>query len=711
MAHDEATNGESVANAFTAAESLGFKLFFSFDYAGNGPWLQSEVISMLKKYSSSSAHFQHDGKPFVSTFEGPGNADDWVAIKSETGCFFVPDWSSIGAKPALQLAGGVADGLFSWAAWPAGLRRMDTYVDASYLQYLEEAGGKPYMMPVSPWFYTNMPGYDKNWGWHSDDLWYDRWVQVGYIEPEWVQIISWNDYGESHYIGPLNDKAYVAFLTGKAPYNYVRGMPHDGWRLQLPYVIDQYKNGKASVTEESLVIWYRKQPRLACDSGGTTGNTASQLQLEYHATTIFEDRIFFSALLGSNATVTVSIYGLEFDASWESEPDGGVGIYHGSFGFNAHLYGDVIVTVSRKSSDFITVKGTPITTTCDNGLTNFNAWVGSGTSSRSISAVSPKLSLSEQLCIAGSGAGNFAGLCEFTCKYGYCPVGACYCTAMGAQKKLPKATGDKGYPANGDANYGGLCDFSCNYGFCPKTACSSVERPAYIPTSSPFAPPVCVRGVGWGNLAGLCSFACAYGYCPVLSCTCYETGALIVPPDPDNTKGVPVTDDSDEYLLLKGLCNFACSRDYCPVGACEVASDSNDDDDDDNDNDTSDYAQVIIDSSIWEEVNPAVSCGEDCILVLPPFTLPSPSVVTFDGGYPTTLNVAWETPTVTTLPDGEVKATTTITHILQTTVIPVPHSEYQASFFPLVLYSTSRTNFRIASYCYRTLIMAGDGAH
>lgn len=669
MAHGEATNEKSVADAFTVAESLGFKLFFSFDYAGNGAWPKAEVISLLQKYSSSSAHYRHNGQAFVSTFEGPANANDWVSIKSETGCFFVPDWSSVGAKPALELAGGVADGLFSWAAWPWGSQRMNTYVDASYLQYLGAAGGKPYMMPVSPWFYTNMPGYDKNWAWHSDDLWYDRWIEVDYIQPEWVEIISWNDYGESHYIGPLNDKAYVAFTTGKAPYNYVRDMPHDGWRLQLPYVIDQYKNGKASVAEESLVVWYRKQSRLACDGGGTTGNTASQLQIEYDASSVFEDKIFFSALLGSNATVEVTIDGLKFYASWESEPDGGVGIYHGSLAFNLHLFGDVTVAVVRHLV-VVKVEGTPITTTCDNGLANFNAWVGSATSGSSISAVSPKLSLSDQVCIAGSGAVNFAGLCAFTCRYGYCPVGACYCTAMGKQKELPKATGDKGYPANGDANYAGLCDFACNYGYCPKTACSTTQRSAYIPPSSPFTPPACTRGEGEGNLAGLCSFACAFGFCPIDSCTCLVTGALVVPPEPDNLIGVPDTGDGDEYQLLKGLCNFACSRGYCPADACKLSGGSEYDDGDD-----SDTAQVIIDSSIWEEANPAVSCGEDCVLVLPPYPLPTPSVVTFDEGYETVLNVAWETPSVTTLSDGEVKTTNGITHILQTTTIKVPHSQ------------------------------------
>jgi hypothetical protein len=66
---------------------------------------------------------------------------------------------------------------------------MTTYVHASYNQTLT-AAGKPYMMPVSPWFYTNMPGYNKNWLWQGDDFWYQRWMQVWYLQPEFVEIIS-----------------------------------------------------------------------------------------------------------------------------------------------------------------------------------------------------------------------------------------------------------------------------------------------------------------------------------------------------------------------------------------------------------------------------------------------------------------------------------------------------------------------------------------
>lgn len=72
---------------------------------------------------------------------------------------------------------------------------MDTYTDASYLVDLK---GKPYMMAVSPWFYTNLPGYKKNWMWPVEtmSLWADRWNQVLFLQPDYVEIISWNDFGE-----------------------------------------------------------------------------------------------------------------------------------------------------------------------------------------------------------------------------------------------------------------------------------------------------------------------------------------------------------------------------------------------------------------------------------------------------------------------------------------------------------------------------------
>lgn len=114
-------------------------------------------------------------------------------------------------------------------------------------------------------FYTNLPGYDKNWLWRGDDLWNDRWEQVLYLQPEWVEIISWNDYGESHYIGPIVDKALGALEVGEAPYDYVSDFPHDGWRQLLPFYIDMYTVRRLFFTHVSYITTHVANGSLPCN--------------------------------------------------------------------------------------------------------------------------------------------------------------------------------------------------------------------------------------------------------------------------------------------------------------------------------------------------------------------------------------------------------------------------------------------------------------
>ena len=167
----DTSNPASVSKAFQAAQNKNFKLLFSFDYAAWGTWSKGDVISYINQYKGSSAYWQHNGKPLVSTFEGVGNAGDWFDIKSSTGCFFMPEYSSLGPQGAASQ--GAIDGLFSWDAWPHGASDKSADVDR---QYQSALNGKPYMMPVAPWFFTNLPGWNKNWIWRGDDLWYDRHV-------------------------------------------------------------------------------------------------------------------------------------------------------------------------------------------------------------------------------------------------------------------------------------------------------------------------------------------------------------------------------------------------------------------------------------------------------------------------------------------------------------------------------------------------------
>jgi hypothetical protein len=81
-------------------------------------------------------------------------------------------------------------------------------------------------------------------------------------------------------------------------------------------------------------------------------------------------------------------------------------------------------------------------------------------------------------CIAGTVApgmsGNYIGLCNFACNYGYCPPGPCICTGYGNPIPTPPVTAPAGCPLPGEDNsYLGLCSFACSHGYCPATACSS----------------------------------------------------------------------------------------------------------------------------------------------------------------------------------------------------------------------------------------------
>lgn len=190
---------------------------------------------------------------------------------------------------------------------------------------------------------------------------------------------------------------------------------------------------------------------------------------------------------------------------------------------------------------------------------------------------------------------------------------------MGKQKPLPEAQNVDGYPAAGlDDNYDGLCAFACNYGYCPAGVCVTGSKPPLsTPTVSPFTPDACTSGTGGGSFVGLCSYACNFGFCPIAICTCLTQGPLHVPPEANVTiTGNPIGGINDH-----GLCTFACSRGYCPPDTCVQSSGSG--------GPGRDGSPVTIDPTVWQEPVPIASCIPPCVLVLPPYSLPTPTTISF----------------------------------------------------------------------------------
>lgn len=185
IAPQDSYTAASIKNAADTANSIGnFSLFLSFDYLSGGAWDAAAVTRTIQSFATTAgaAQYRYNSKPLVSTFEGVGSAGDWAQIKSDTSCFFIPDWTSAGP-------GGIPkaniDGAFNWDAWPHGPVAKDTSEDVAWQNAL---GGKPYMMGVSPWFYTNLPQYGKNWGWRGDGLWSTRWKQAADLQPEFIEV-------------------------------------------------------------------------------------------------------------------------------------------------------------------------------------------------------------------------------------------------------------------------------------------------------------------------------------------------------------------------------------------------------------------------------------------------------------------------------------------------------------------------------------------
>lgn len=360
-------NTDSIlAAAYAAAETAGdFTMFLSFDYLSMGTWNAVQVINKINQYKFSSAQFHYQGKPLVSTFEGVGNTGDWAGIKGSTDCFFVPDWSSLGpAGFASHL--GTADGAFSWDAWPQGAADKTVAADEAWMEVL---GGKPFMMPVSPWFYTNLPNWGKNWLWRGDDLWNDRWQDIVRMQPALVQILSWNDFGEAHYIGPIHKGGIPAGAK------YVDGMPHEAWLKFLPYYIDAYKSGNSTSVdgcEEAITYWYKLNPGRSGSAGGTTGNNPDQGQPAIAPQVVSQDKVFLSVLVAQPSDVMVSIGGGHSTPLRARH----CGINHFSVPLNGQT-GAVDIKVMRDGHEIVSTIGPKITNACKDGLINWNAYVGS----------------------------------------------------------------------------------------------------------------------------------------------------------------------------------------------------------------------------------------------------------------------------------------------------------------------------------------------
>ena len=297
IAKDPYTDAQ-LSYAYESAANNDMKVFISFDYNYFETGENELVGAKLKEYCAKPGQLQVDGKCFASTFNGnfdPAKLFNANTVRAAAGTdlYLVPNLSPFGRQDVTTV--GDIDGAFNWIGWdsngenraPTAEKNVTTSdFDAQYTNWL---GGKTYMAPVSPWFFTNFPS--KAWNFPGDLLWFRRWNEILALAPKMIEIITWNDYGESHYIGSDSD---TSKHSDDGSGVYTNGMPHGGWlEMAVPYIA-AYKAGAKEITvsEDKLVYWYRRSPKAACGA--------------YDGIDTLQDAVFVVALLQTAGTVSIT---------------------------------------------------------------------------------------------------------------------------------------------------------------------------------------------------------------------------------------------------------------------------------------------------------------------------------------------------------------------------------------------------------------------
>ncbi|KAF1937228.1 hypothetical protein EJ02DRAFT_447605 [Clathrospora elynae] len=229
---------------FNNADELGFKLFFSFDHAAghfsSGP---NQYADYLKKYMARPSYFHFNGKALVSTFGGESVPDSqWAAFKTQVGSVLVvPGFYQATPSNTFFDSRSSIDGVFNWNSWqPTSAGKIPVSdTDDRVFQTAAKNSGKIFMMGMSPIQFKHLD-VNNNWYRRGEENLEYRFGQALDLQPDIIQLQTWNDAGESHYMGNLWPEPMSVSPNIQA---LVKDYDHKGYWQILPAFIQAWKRG------------------------------------------------------------------------------------------------------------------------------------------------------------------------------------------------------------------------------------------------------------------------------------------------------------------------------------------------------------------------------------------------------------------------------------------------------------------------------------
>ncbi|KAK3299456.1 glycoside hydrolase [Chaetomium fimeti] len=273
---DEWWTRASLDFLFEASSQTNFKLFFSMDMAVIPS--PSDCAPVLKKYITHPAYYHVNNRPFLSTFRGGAQSNanqQWNSVFESLPAgaknpFFVPNFedhssvSSDGVYPDSIFATFPSlDGVMSWeTAWPRSGESASAIngtldIDATNLAMTRDAI-KAYMLPLSTFQAKHHPEHG-NWFRIGGLNLPRRLIGALDMQPEFVELLTWNDAGEGHYFGNL----WPESMPDPVMAEMVQGWGHKAWMVVLRPFVAALKGGAggaAGVLPEGRfegAFWYR----------------------------------------------------------------------------------------------------------------------------------------------------------------------------------------------------------------------------------------------------------------------------------------------------------------------------------------------------------------------------------------------------------------------------------------------------------------------
>ena len=280
--------------------------------------------------------------------------------------YFVPAFQDVSASSNFFTTEfPTLNGAMNWNSWPQNTQGdiiVPTTDDQTYLSGAH-ASSKTFLMGVSPLQFKHL-SYGNYYRRGEQNLEY-RFGQVLNLQPDFIEFQTWNDAGESHYMG----NSWPEPISGTGIEAYTQDYDHTGFQQVIPAFIQAYKSGATTTNTMYPTNGKNAQGVFWHHTLLVAGDCSSDSLGEPQGVSTAEDKVTVVVLVAPG----IKTYSVNISSGGTSLGSSALVPGYNQYSVKGLTTGTVVVTVTDTSSNSKVVSGTgplPVVDSAD--LCNFN---------------------------------------------------------------------------------------------------------------------------------------------------------------------------------------------------------------------------------------------------------------------------------------------------------------------------------------------------